>query len=54
MSSVEGRGYETLGYRLEKTALRNKGELREWFFEYCRHKGERLSWFQKVPFNVEG
>ena len=50
---VRSKGYNTVGERLKQTALRNKGQIREWFFEYQRSTDELpLSKKGHYPFDV--
>ncbi len=49
----EKRGYARLGDRLFTTGLRNRGQIREWFFEYSIQKKISLGWFEEFPFDVE-
>ncbi len=47
------RGYHTLGDRLFSTALRNKGQIREWFFEYTRDIKRKVPLFRDYPFDID-
>ena len=47
------KGYGILDQRMLKTGLKNKGALREWFFEYDRYFKEETADFNKDSFNPE-
>ncbi len=51
----ELKGYDAGGDRIRHTPLRNKGQIREWFFEYSRIlKRDRSPQEAKKIFDIEG
>ena len=47
------KGYSILDQRMLKTGLKNKGALREWFFEYDRYFKEETADLNRKSFNPE-